>query len=374
MKIAIFHNLPLGGAKRTLFEEMKYLSKKHDIDCYEYSSTDERVWNIIPFCKNVFPYNFSVDMNPKGVLERIIRDFNNFVKLRYINKNIASDIDKRKYDIVLVHADKYTQAPFVLRYLKTPSLYFCQEYLRLVYEKELSIDKNIKGFKYLYEYLTRKIRKSIDKRNIESATTILCNSLFTMNNVKNVFNLKDTTVCHLGVDINIFKKRSNVRKNYVLFIGEKNYINGFYTIKNIFKDKIKIKTLGIKNGKPMIIKDRELSKIYSEALMTICVSYNEPFGLASIESMSCNTPVIAVNEGGYKETVIDGKTGYLIKRDPKEFGKYCNLLIKNKKMIEILGKKGREHVSNNFTWVLHNQTLERKMNDILNEATKINRI
>ena len=30
MKIAVFHNLPAGGAKRVIFEQVKYLSKKNE--------------------------------------------------------------------------------------------------------------------------------------------------------------------------------------------------------------------------------------------------------------------------------------------------------------------------------------------------------
>lgn len=48
------------------------------------------------------------------------------------------------------------------------------------------------------------------------------------------------------------------------------------------------------------------------AIATICVSKNEDFGMVAIESMSCGVPVIAVDEGGYRETMVAGETGYLI--------------------------------------------------------------
>jgi glycosyltransferase involved in cell wall biosynthesis len=51
---------------------------------------------------------------------------------------------------------------------------------------------------------------------------------------------------------------------------------------------------------------------------TLCLSIQEPFGMVSVESMASGTPVIAVNEGGYTETVVDGKTGFLINRDSNE--------------------------------------------------------
>lgn len=360
MRIAVFHNLPLGGAKRTIFEEVKYLSKKHIIDLYEYSSTDDSVWCLEDLVKNVYKYEFQINQNPDGIIRKLQRDIKNFAVLPLLSKNIAKDIDDRNYDIVLVHADRFTQAPFVLRYIKTPTLYFCQEYLRMVYENELSIDKNLKGIKYLYESITRQIRKHIDKINIENATFVLSNSIFTKNNIMRVFDLKNVSVCHLGVDTNIFKKSSDKNGKYLLFIGDKDFINGYEILMHLKKIGMEVKTLGIKKGKPQVANDKNLSEIYSRALLTICVSYNEPFGLASIESMACETPVIAVNEGGYKETVKTGITGYLVNRDPKEIIKYIKVLS-NKRVSDRFGKAGRDHVTKHFTWVLHNRILEKKL-------------
>lgn len=34
--------------------------------------------------------------------------------------------------------------------------------------------------------------------------------------------------------------------------------------------------------------------------------------MVAIESMACGVPVIAVDEGGYRETMLDGKTGRLV--------------------------------------------------------------
>ena len=34
MKIAVFHNLPSGGAKRALYGNIKYLTKDHEVDVF----------------------------------------------------------------------------------------------------------------------------------------------------------------------------------------------------------------------------------------------------------------------------------------------------------------------------------------------------
>ena len=39
---------------------------------------------------------------------------------------------------------------------------------------------------------------------------------------------------------------------------------------------------------------------------------NEDFGMTAVEAMASGKPVIAPNEGGYQESVVDGETGILI--------------------------------------------------------------
>ena len=38
-------------------------------------------------------------------------------------------------------------------------------------------------------------------------------------------------------------------------------------------------------------------------------SEQEDFGIIPVEAMAAGTPVIALNQGGVKETVVEGKTG-----------------------------------------------------------------
>lgn len=59
------------------------------------------------------------------------------------------------------------------------------------------------------------------------------------------------------------------------------------------------------------ITDQELSEIYSEAKAYLFASVDEEFGIAPVEAMGHGLPVIAYSSGGLKETVIEGKNGYL---------------------------------------------------------------
>lgn len=44
MKIAVFHNLSSGGAKRALYNNLIYLSKNHTIDVYVPSTANENFY------------------------------------------------------------------------------------------------------------------------------------------------------------------------------------------------------------------------------------------------------------------------------------------------------------------------------------------
>jgi len=52
MKIAVVHNLPPGGQKRALYEQVKRLSYKHHLDLFTLSSTNEQIFSLLSFVQN----------------------------------------------------------------------------------------------------------------------------------------------------------------------------------------------------------------------------------------------------------------------------------------------------------------------------------
>ena len=44
------------------------------------------------------------------------------------------------------------------------------------------------------------------------------------------------------------------------------------------------------------------------------MAHGEPFGLTPIEAFAVGTPAIYVNEGGFKDTIVNNKNGRLIVR------------------------------------------------------------
>ncbi len=66
------------------------------------------------------------------------------------------------------------------------------------------------------------------------------------------------------------------------------------------------------------VTDEELSTLYSNARFTAFPFTEEPFGLIPLESMACGTPILTYGQQGPGETVLDGRTGWLV-RSPEEF-------------------------------------------------------
>lgn len=57
------------------------------------------------------------------------------------------------------------------------------------------------------------------------------------------------------------------------------------------------------------VSDEDLATLYKKAKAFLALSKDEDFGITPVESMLSGTPVVAYYGGGYKETVIDDKTG-----------------------------------------------------------------
>ncbi len=365
MRIAFFHNVPSGGAKRVVYEQVKAFAKQHEVTLIQFPNKKKDFLDFSKLPIDLIEYNAA----SVSFLEKIGRagvDLHELIWLRTIHSKIAADIDKHKFDCIIVHPDKLTQAPFLLRFLKTPSIYYCEEWLRIVYEKEFESTQKHDWLRMRYEQTVRRLRKRIDRRNARKATLILANSTFTKNHIGLAYHTS-SQVCYPGVDSNIFKPKKQKRKPMLLFIGEPAEVTGYNLIEAalaLIKDSTRPQ-LRIVNS--FTISDEKLASLYSQSLATVCLSYNEPFGLAVLESFACKTPVIALREGGYKETVRNGKTGFLVTRSPEMIANRIEFLLKSPKRADVMGENGRKDILEHWTWKQHTDCLIQTIKDIMKQ-------
>lgn len=362
MKIAVYYNLNFSGAKRTVFEHVKGLkSLGHTVDVYTIDNKHD-IFDPGSISDNEYRYEYSQKIIPLPFLRHFTQDLSDFYLLRMIHKKIAHDIDSRRYDIALIHTDQLTQAPYVLRFLKTKNVYFCLEPLKIAYEYGLRIPDNFSILNKTYEAWNRYMRKRIDRENAIAANKTLAISYFGRELMIQAFDLYPK-ISYLGVDTNKFKNLNLTKKNQVLFVGQKLKMNGYDYAQEALKlipKKIRpeLKVLSISKNKEERLTDIEIIKLYNESKITLSLSNLDTFGLVALESLACEVPVIAFNVAGYRETMIDDKTGFLVDFSPEEIYKKIMYLLNNPEKIEQMGKYGRTWVEERWTWEKQIKELE----------------
>ena len=148
--------------------------------------------------------------------------------------------------------------------------------------------------------------------------------------------------------------------------------------------------LGLKDRQIMLstakVSSNDLGEIYNMVDCTINISDAEGFGLATLESLSCGTPIIATMTGGLQEQVANGDEEFgvgLIPRSKAIIGsqqvpyiyedrvdkaQFHSALSKIYKMgaeeRKRLGTLGREHVKTNYNFT----TLQSKWVEIIDEV------
>jgi N-acetyl-alpha-D-glucosaminyl L-malate synthase BshA len=87
----------------------------------------------------------------------------------------------------------------------------------------------------------------------------------------------------------------------------------------------------------------------SSADLFLLPSQLESFGLAALEAMACEVPVIATNVGGLPEVVQHGADGYLVEPgDVKEAGRYALEILSRTDRGREMGQQARRNAKSKF--------------------------
>ncbi|MGA9531552.1 MAG: glycosyltransferase family 4 protein [Anaerolineales bacterium] len=385
MKIAIYHNLPSGGAKRALFELVRHLDNRHTVDVFTMSTADSSFASLRGLSRNHRVFEFQTSRlfgSPWGRLNQAARTIDLF-RLQRLNARVAVAIEQGQYDVVFVHPCQFENSPSLLKQLNTRSVFFCQEPLRRIYEKmparaydgqsspRRRFLDTIDPLPKAYLHFLRRT----DRRSLLAADQIVVNSKFIQRSVADIYGAP-AKVLYLGVDTSLFAPRLNAKGDFVLSVGSLTPLKGFdfvikalATIRESQRPPLRIvcnfeidmerkylsalaASLGVELEILRGISDRSLAESYDRALLTAYAPHREPFGLVAIESMAAGTPVVGVREGGLPETIVDGKTGVLVERDARPFGDAIHQLLQDDQSREKMGRRGRQHVLENWTWGL----------------------
>ena len=350
--------------------------------------------DITPHVDNVHLYHFkkikyiSFTFPIFKSLVNLVISFINIINLINIFKKMAKDIDEGNFDYSFIHQNKdYVQSPFLIKFLKTKSIFFCAEPMRIFYDKELFKELRHKKIKEnLYSRITHSFDQIIKKillnkiqkfdiQNIKACDLVLTNSYFSKENILSAYGI-ESKVVHLGGDI--FDKDEKIKKpteiNQVLSLGSINSIKGYEFIINsisLIKEDFRPKLLIIGNSADKLflekiknlsklkqvnleikinISDLDLKNAFLESSIFAYASFLEPLGLAPLEAMSFGLPVVAIKEGGLRETVIDGYNGFLVDRSPEHFSRKILNLILDNSLYKKMSYNCKNHVRDYWNW------------------------
>ncbi len=383
MRIALYHNAPSGGAKRAIYEWTRRLAATHTVDCYTLSTADHDFCDIRPLVQRTILWEFQpapLFESPWGRLNQA-RRWRDLSRLERLNRQIAAEIDSNDYDVVFAHTCRFTLIPSVMRYLKTPNVYYLHEAVGSRLQRPISRPyARPRGWRGVADRVDPLIRLHYgtlyagQRKSAESAQRLLANSAFTQAQMAAAYKLL-APVCHYGVATDVFRPlNESAEDEFVFSVGEMSARKGFdFLIESLARipparrpslrlacNRIEppeydfVIALAERYGVTLEILQNltaeELAIQHNRARFCVYAPVLEPFGLVPLEAMACGKAVVGVGEGGVKESVVHGVTGLLTDRDPGQFAEAVQYLLNNPAIAEQFGRQGREQVLSCWSW------------------------
>lgn len=383
MRIAVFHDLPSGGAKRVFHAHLSGLSARgHDIRLFVPASADEVFLPTTGLVRQVT----KVPMPAQPDRERVLEGRGSFLdawrwlahlaRVRVAARRLARAIDDSDCDVALIHPSQFTQGPWVLRWIETPTLYYCHEPLRAAYDPSVTTPA--------MRRLIRATLGQVDRANVRAASRVLANSRHTARRIRAVYGV-EAGVAYPGIDGDRFRPRGEARHDGVLSVGALLRMKGLdFIIRalafipasarpalTVVADRGRVtersrlvelaQRLGVRLEIRTRVDEEALVDAYAQAKLVLYAAHNEPLGLVPLEAMACGRPVVAVAEGGVVETIRDGVTGVLVPRDEKQYAAAVHSLLADHERAETLGRNGLEMVRRDWTWSRAVDGLEREL-------------
>ena len=411
LKIALFHNLPSGGAKRHTYEQVKELFQRgYEIHEFTLSTANTDYLPLKEYTKHtiIYPLDWKplvpVSIPGIGPYIHFYINWRNLNHLERISKQIAAEIDSNHFDLIFVKDCKFTIAPPILNYLKTPTVFYIHSQFPPEHRGNLQNNNNSRFTENNSKF--KWINKDIQKKhlnmmlgnfhnNLRKATLVITNSYFSRELLLYSRGV-NSQVVYPGVDIQIFTHQKSLAgdANYILSVCSLTQLNAhWFIIKAIGKlhvnlrpkliiattrldplQEARILQHGHLHGVEVEIRSlydsSELANLYLGAIALAFAPTLEPLGLVALEAMACGTPVIGLKEGGLRETVRHCENGFLVDRDEKEFAEALRVVITSLSQRSQLGSRARQYIEDYWTWPRAVDDLEKQFKTVLTMNSK----
>lgn len=240
--------------------------------------------------------------------------------LRFMLPWIWGSFDLAGYDLIITSTSWYITKGLGQKF-NIPEICYCHTPPRWLYGYATSVNFKKYWPVRVYGLLVGHFLRMYDFNQAQKVDIFVANS---QNVAKRItkFYRRDSVVIYPPVDVTKLPGKS-VKKDYYLIVTRLVGGKGLeMAIDAAQASGIKLKVAGETAGWARInipsnieclgrVTEEEKVKLMTEAKAFLALAADEDFGITPVESMLCGTPVIAFNGGGYRETVIDGKTGIL---------------------------------------------------------------
>ncbi len=407
MKIAVWHNLPSGGGKRALYYHVRGLIERgHVLDCWCPPTADQQY---LPLSELTTEHVVPLDWQPiraRGRIRRSLAPYNNMAnQLGAMDRHCrqcAEQMNRLGFELLFANACQFFRVTSIGRYVKMPKVLYLQEPYRWLYEAMPRLPwlalPNANGGSYRSPtYLKRFVKDLIrvqalriqareELLNAQAYDAILVNSLFSRESILRAYGL-DARVCYLGVDTKIFANSDQPRQNLIIGIGafvpEKNipfviealgrvssprphlvWVGNVGVPDHVEELKQIAHAYGVSFEPRLRVDDEELVNLLNRARLMVYAPRLEPFGLASLEANACGVPVVAVAEGGIRETIVHGVNGLLVEHDPQAMARAIRRLLDNPEYAAQLGKNGCSLVAERWSLSASIDRLEQRLAEV----------
>ncbi len=349
LRIAVWYNLPSGGAKRALHMHVAGLvARGHHVEIWRPPIPDK---GFLPLSDIAPEHEVPLASVEAGgsyaskVLAHVARQTILMRAMERHSRACAGEIERGDFDVLFANTDRHFYAPFVGRSLSLPKALYLGEPNRFLYEahprlpwaalpKGASLKRRVRDLLDIRAY---RVQVREERANAAAYDRILVNSLYSREAVLRAYAL-DSHVCYLGIDAAQFRDLGLPREPFAMGLGAlvptkgvRRAVEAIGAMPNPkpplvwvanFVDETyhaavreMAERLGVDFRPEVMASDDESWPSVRATALVYCPCL-ELFGLAALEAGACGLPVVAVAEGGVRETVADGVNGWLVESDP----------------------------------------------------------
>jgi len=372
VRLSLFHHLPSGGALRLVAQSARLLAERgHEVGLFTFSSAEQE---FAPWPLNGTRVVVPLETSGAGRFRAYAR----------ATATLADSIRDWAPDAVWVEKCRIFGHPPILERLRNlPTVLHTHEPLRIRAHEVLAPTALGHGAKVL-EQPRRSVAQTLQKvgsvpgylrvrrgdaQAIRAAGRVITSSRFTEDWLRRCYGV-EAAILAPGVDTDyLAPDAATLRERRVVSVGRIAPVKGYRFVLRVLAGlppnlrptwdvvcddedpayAAALRTDAERLGVEMVIHHRigeeALRSLYRRARAALCAAEREPFGLVPPEAMACGTPVLAVREGGFAETVADGETGWLLPRDEEVWRAPLLQALSDDALVERMGRAGVARVA-----------------------------